>query len=127
MYRGDGGYYFRISNSIREDLYQVTECQFLSIATMATAAEAGWQAGFDEATALWREDDLAAAAAVCRRTLAAHPRAADVTMRLGSVLADAGQPEEAEAMYRAALGVDPEHGLALYNLGSLLDEVTVDL
>ena len=91
---------------------------------MAAAAEAGWQAGFDEATALWRGDELEAAEAVCRRTLAAHPLAPDVTMRLGSVLADAGQPDEAEAMYRATLAIDPEHGLALYNLGSLLDEVS---
>eukprot|EP00040_Diaphanoeca_grandis_P020953 m.111464 g.111464 ORF g.111464 m.111464 type:complete len:498 (-) comp28123_c1_seq2:78-1571(-) len=77
---------------------------------------------FIEATQLWKEQKFVEAEAVCRAALIVDNSNVLLLMRLGSVLDDRDQNDEADRTYRFALTIDPKHSGTLCNLGCLLME-----
>ncbi len=69
---------------------------------------------------LHQAGDSAAAAAQYRAALALGPHAT-AAYDLGLVLEDLRRPDEATAMYREAIGIDPDLAEAHYNLARLLE------
>ena len=70
-----------------------------------------------------RRGDLAAAAALYRRTLDLDPAAGTASLNLAAILMQAGRLGEAETILRAALERRPDFAEAQYNLGFVLHEL----
>ncbi|MBL8378093.1 MAG: tetratricopeptide repeat protein [Burkholderiales bacterium] len=87
---------------------------------MADAGDAGLGAALDAAFALHDAGDAAGALSAVAAIAARHAQSARAQAAHASLLEGAGRRAEAEAAYRAALGIDPAHYGALTNLGLLL-------
>lgn len=64
------------------------------------------------AGALWRHDEGAEAAALCRRVLAQDPQTARALLILAAIAGDGGGAGDAEEQLRAARALDPDAALA---------------
>ncbi|MGQ0546979.1 MAG: tetratricopeptide repeat protein [Betaproteobacteria bacterium] len=94
----------------------------LSVIERPEAAQTpGAREWFETALSL-EEDDVAAAIDAYRKALAADAAFLDARINLGSLLHDAGRSQEAEALYREAIGPTGADPVLLYNLGVLLDD-----
>ncbi|MBI2686917.1 MAG: tetratricopeptide repeat protein [Acidobacteria bacterium] len=71
---------------------------------------------------LERQGQLAGAAALQERALAADPRLSQAWINLISLYARLGQPGKAEAAYRKAIELEPNNAEAHYNFGVLCAE-----
>jgi tetratricopeptide (TPR) repeat protein len=78
------------------------------------------KAVFDEIIALVSAGELAGAEALCRTTLANHPRDVNVLGLLGAVLVKLERNDEAEAALRSAIEIAPTFAKPYEDLGFLL-------
>jgi tetratricopeptide (TPR) repeat protein len=94
----------------------------LSVIERAPAAKTASAEQWLEVAAALEEDDPGAAMDAYRRSIQADPALLDARLNLGLLLHDAGRLDEAERVYREALGSCGEDPVLLYNLGVLLDD-----
>jgi tetratricopeptide (TPR) repeat protein len=77
---------------------------------------------FDRAVAL-ETDDAVAAEAAYRAALRLDPRCADATLNLGALLGEQARPEEALAVYDAALAAGDDTALLHYNRAIVCEDL----
>lgn len=75
---------------------------------------------FAQAVAVYRQGDVAGAAALCRDLLALSPRHAAALHLLGTIEYATGRPEAALSLLRQAIDVQPDYAEAEFTLGEML-------
>src|SRR5258708_25067299 len=76
---------------------------------------------FEAASTLHRQGNLSKASELYDRILAIKPDHFDALCGLGTVCLQRGKFDEAVALYRKSLGVDPKHARAHNNAGVALE------